>query len=201
VLKPLTTDLQEVQSAIQGLKFVPPPPVLLGPGAAKSPQSANDPTPPGSTAIWDALSFTCENIFTAPAPPTRRIIILITDGDDTSSQQKKDAAINRAVKDDVTVYAIGLGDKYYTEVNESLLRKLAQRTGGRAFFPKKAEDLQSILAEIEQELRSQYVVTYSPVSKKGNDSLRKLRIEVVNPEKKRGQLTLVYRPGYYPGGK
>jgi VWFA-related protein len=201
VAQPLTTNLQEVLSAIERLEFVPPPSLNIGKDTNKpSPSLSKDQMAIGSTAIWDAVWFTCENIL-PPGAPTRRALILITDGADTNSQKKRDEAIERAVKDDLIVYAIGIADEYYGGVNEGPLRKVAERTGGRAFFPKKVKDLYFAFVEIEQELRSQYVVTYSPLNKMIDGLYRKVRIEIINPEKKKDKLNLTYRPGYYVGGR
>jgi len=73
----------------------------------------------------------------------------------------------------------------------------AERTGGRAFFPRKQEDLTAAFAEIEQELRSQYLVAYSPTNKTRDGKFRQMSIEITNPELRKEQLKLRYRPGYF----
>jgi hypothetical protein len=77
---------------------------------------------------------------------------------------------------------------------------VSERTGGRAFFPKKVMDLPGLFEEVEHELRNQYIVTFRPSTMKADNRYRKVRIEVVNPEKKKDKLTLTYRPGYYLEG-
>ncbi|MEJ7711046.1 MAG: hypothetical protein WKF84_14570 [Pyrinomonadaceae bacterium] len=61
---------------------------------------------------------------------------MISDGVDTSSAKKSDEAIERAVKADVVIYSIGIGDRYEFGLDEGKMRKVAEKTGGRAFFPK-----------------------------------------------------------------
>ena len=95
------------------------------------------------------------------------------------------------------IYAIGIGDKRYEGVNKGALNNIAERTGGRAFFPKKEDDLRTAFAEIEQELRSQYLVAYSSTNKTHDGSYRKMNIEITNSELRKEQLKLRYRPGYY----
>src|SRR4051812_22967673 len=121
----------------------------------------------GSTAIWDAIAVTANEILAPGSDQKRRAIILLTDGQDTSSRLKRSEAIDRAVRAETVVYAIGIGDsKHYEGIDKDSLRTLAERTGGRAFFPKKEEDLKAAFEQIEQELRSQYLVTYSSSNKK-----------------------------------
>jgi len=95
------------------------------------------------------------------------------------------------------IYVIGIGDKRQEGVDKNALRDLAERTGGRAFFPKKQDDLTSAFAEIEQELRSQYLLAYSSTNKKRDGSFRTMAIEVTNPELTKQKLKLRYRPGYF----
>jgi VWFA-related protein len=77
------------------------------------------------------------------------------------------------------------------------LRDLAQRTGGRAFFPDKKLDMNAAFAEIERELRTQYLIAYSSTNKKRDGAYRKITIEITNPELKKEKLEIRHRPGYY----
>jgi VWFA-related protein len=200
VLQPLTTNLQNAQLAIHRLEFVPPPGYVAGDPIRSLSSSSKSKSDVGSTAIWDAISFTCEHILLPPATPTKQVIVLLTDGVDSSSKHKIDQAIELAVRHNVIVYAIGVGDDHYFGLDEDPLRKVSKRTGGRAFFPKKVMDLPGLFEEVEHELRNQYIVTFSPTSMKSDNLYRKLKIEVVNPQKRNDKLTLTYRPGYYPKG-
>jgi VWFA-related protein len=131
------------------------------------------------------------------AEHTRRAIILLTDGVDTSSRMKMHDAIERAQKADALIYAIGIGDRYTFNVNEGDLRKIADRTGGRAYFPKHERDLRDAFAQIQRDLREQYLVAYSPTNKTRDGSYRKIEIQVVNPALKQQNLKLNYRAGYF----
>jgi Ca-activated chloride channel homolog len=195
VLQPLTSDLGDVQAAIQRVQFVPPS-GYMGGGVVTSSKRSDPADITGSTAIWDSLWFMCEQFLPTRPNESRRVIILITDGEDTSSKKKRVEAIRRAVEDDVVIYTIGVGSEDYG-IDEGTLRTVSERTGGRAFFPTSEKALQAAFSEIEQELRAQYVVTYSPTNAKRDGSYRKLRIELVNPEKRKDKLSLIYRPGYY----
>ena len=106
-------------------------------------------------------------------------------------------AIERAQKSDALIYAIGIGDRYTFNVNEGALRKIAEQTGGRAYFPRHERDLRDAFAQIQKDLREQYLVAYSPTNKARDGSYRKIEIQVVNPELKQQNLKLNYRSGYF----
>jgi len=101
----------------------------------------------------------------------RRAIILLTDGRDSTSRLSRSDAINRALDAETVIYAIGIGDKKYGGVDRDELNAVANATGGRAFFPKRETDLTSAFGEIEQELRSQYLIAYSPTNKNRDGQL------------------------------
>jgi len=151
----------------------------------------------GSTAIWDAIAVTASEILAKSPGQRRRAIILLTDGQDTSSRIRRSIAIEKAIEAETVVYAIGIGDSRYEGVNRDALNALADGTGGRAFFPKKEADLQIAFAEIERELRSQYLIAYSSSNKKRDGSYRRMRIEITDAALQKEQLRLRYRPGYF----
>jgi VWFA-related protein len=196
----LTTDVGRALRAIDRVEIVLPPEYTGGgpviPGASPS-IYGTDPRM-GTTAIWDAVWATSSDLLSETKDQKRRAIILLTDGDDTSSRIERSEAIDRAVKADTVIYSIGIGDRYnFKGVEENTLRKLSERTGGRAYFPKDGQDLRAAFAQIEQELRSQYLVAYSPTNKARDGSFRKVQIEVVNPALRKEKLRLTYRPGYF----
>ena len=91
----------------------------------------------------------------------------------------------------------GLIRKSPREKAVGLINKLATETGGRAFFPDKKFDLNAAFAEIEQELRTQYLIAYSSSNKKRDGAYRKITIEITNPELRQQKLELRHRPGYF----
>ena len=107
-------------------------------------------------------------------------------------------AIDRAIKADALIFAIGIGDSYrYQGVDEGSLRKIAERTGGRAYFPRDEEDLRRAFSQIERELREQYLVAYSPTNQKRDGLFRRVKIELINPELRSQNINLNYRQGYF----
>ncbi len=155
------------------------------------------PPPEGTTAIWDAIAVTASEVLAPSVGRRRRAIILLTDGFDSTSRLMRTEAINRALEAETVIYAIGIGDSRYDGVNRDGLKAVATSTGGRAFFPKHEGDLKAAFAEIEQELRSQYLIAYSSTNKKRDGAYRQMRLDVTSPEFKKDQLKLRYRPGYF----
>ncbi len=192
-------NLERLRRAIDRVEFVPPSGYIGGGVVVNGtpPISGTNQSLAGSTAIWDAVWATAEELISASAEHTRRAIILLTDGDDTSSRLKMQDAIERAQKADALIYAIGIGDRYTFNVNEGALRKIAEKTGGRAYFPRHERDLHEAFIQIQRDLREQYLVAYSPKNKARDGSYRRIEIELVNPALKQRDLKLNYRAGYF----
>jgi Ca-activated chloride channel homolog len=194
-----TGSIERLRRAIDRVEFVPPSGYVGGGVVVNGtpPISGTNQSLAGSTAIWDAVWVTSNEVIRDSAEHTRRAIILLTDGQDTSSRMKMHEAIEHAQKVDALIYAIGIGDRYTFNVEEGTLRKVAERTGGRAFFPSDERDLQDAFAQIQRDLREQYLVAYSPSNKNRDGSYRKIEIQVVNPSVRAQNLKLTYRPGYF----
>jgi VWFA-related protein len=197
--QPLTRDVLGIYRALEKVEVAYPsylgsaPPmtgITSGPGTIAPPRE-------GTTAIWDSIAVTCRQVMARSAGQRRRAIILLTDGQDSSSRLARSNAIDQAIGTDTVIYAIGIGDSKYEGVDKGALRDVAERTGGRAFFPKKEDDLRAAFAEIEQELRSQYLLAYSPSNKNRDGGFRKMTLEITNPDLQKEKLKLRYRPGYF----
>jgi len=194
-----TGSIDRLRRAIDHVEFIPPSGYVGGRVIVNGtpPISDTNQNLAGSTAIWDAIWATSEELMSQSAEHSRRAIILLTDGDDTSSRMKIHDAVERAQKSDAFIYAIGIGDRYQFNVNEGDLRKIAERTGGRAYFPKHERDLRDAFTQIQRDLREQYLIAYSPSNKARDGSYRKIEIQVVNPALKQQDLKLNYRAGYF----
>lgn len=196
-----TGNIDRLRRAIDRVEFIPPA-GYIGRGVV-----VNQPTTPpisdtnqilaGSTALWDAVWATSNELLSDSADNTRRAIILLTDGVDTISQVKMHEAVERAQKADALIYAIGIGDSYHGGVDTGSLKKLAERTGGRAYFPESERELRTAFEQIQRELREQYLVAYSPSNKNRDGSYRRIQIEIIDPELRKANLKLNYRPGYF----
>ena len=196
-----TGNIDRLRRAIDRVEFIPPA-GYIGRGVV-----VNQPTTPpisdtnqilaGSTALWDAVWATSNELLSDSADNTRRAIILLTDGVDTISQVKMHEAVERAQKADALIYAIGIGDSYHGGVDRGSLKKLAERTGGRAYFPESERELRAAFEQIQRDLREQYLLAYSPSNKNRDGSYRRIQIEIIDPELRKANLKLNYRPGYF----
>ena len=202
----LTGSASRARRAIDRVEFQPPSGYIGGGLVVTTPGGVGGGTPPisgdnqnraGSTAIWDSIWVTSREVLSETSDKTRRAIILLTDGDDTSSRMKLNEAIDSALKVDAIVYAIGIGDSFtFSGVDEGSLRKITERTGGRAYFPRNETDLRSAFAQIQDELREQYLVAYSPSNKAKDGTFRKVQIDFKDPELRKN-MKLTYRQGYF----
>jgi Ca-activated chloride channel family protein len=197
--QPLTRDVVAIYRALEAVEVAFPAylgsapaigGIMSGPGTVRPPRE-------GSTAIWDSVVLASRDVLGRSLTQRRRAIILLTDGQDTSSRVSRDTAIEQAIQSETVVYAIGIGDKRYDGIDKGALNHIAEKTGGRAFFPKKSTDLMAAFQEIEQELRSQYLVAYSSTNKQRDGRYRTMMIEIANPELAKDKLKLRYRPGYF----
>ena len=194
----LTNDLVRLHKGIERVKVELLPEVDED-FLSEAEKRARDEDPRGYTSIWDATWMAIENILAKTPEGSRRAIILLTDGDDTRSKIKKQDVIDFALKSDVAIYSIGIRDRDFPEgkLDAGALRKVSDHTGGRAFFPAQPSELQAAFSQIDQELRSQYLIAYSPTNKNHDGTYRRIRVEVVNPELLKNKLRLLYREGYY----
>ncbi|MDT4965984.1 MAG: hypothetical protein QOJ64_721 [Acidobacteriota bacterium] len=189
---PLTNDRARLRAAIERLK------VELPDGSPDCEGNVSlEREPRCWTSVWDAVWVTVNEVLSQTPEQVRRAIIVLSDGDDTSSVTKKQEAIDLAVKNNVVIYSIGIGDPEEYKIDDGALRKVSDKTGGRAFFPQDKPALDAAFAQIQQELRSQYLIAYQPANRTRDGSFREVRIEILNPELRKQKLRLLYRQGYY----
>lgn len=196
--QPMTRDMLSVYQVLERVDVAVPSYLGAGRPLTGIPTGPGLPAPPeeGTTAIWDAVALTSSNVLANAPGIRRRAIILLTDGLNTTGRLSQKQAIDQALAAEAVVYAIGIGSAK-DGLDRGVLRDVAQRTGGRAFFPDKKFDLNAAFAEIEKELRTQYLLAYSSTNKKRDGAYRKISIEVTNPELKKEKLEIRHRPGYF----
>ena len=150
--------------------------------------------PGGGTKMLDAIFLACQEKLKAETG--RKIIILISDGDDNLSLETVNSALEMAQRSDVSIFAISTNSTGFFNLSapktDKLLKKLAEETGGRAFFPFKAEDLTQSFQDISTELRSQYSLAYRSTNTLRDGNFRSIRIEL-----DRKNLKVKSRKGYY----
>jgi Ca-activated chloride channel homolog len=139
--------------------------------------------PGGGTAMYDAIYGACRDKLEKQKMVeggVRRAIILVSDGEDNQSRVTRDDAIEEAQRAEVIVYAISTNVSGTESRGDKILRAVADATGGRAFFPFKIEEVSDAFSQIQEELRSQYAISYKPADFSGDGRYRTIDIEAVN---------------------
>ncbi|MGA3087682.1 MAG: VWA domain-containing protein [Terriglobales bacterium] len=148
----------------------------------------------GGTAMYDALYFACRDklLKQEQTGPVRRAIILLSDGEDNLSHVTREEAIDMAERADVIVYTISTNISGMKGNGDKVLERIAEATGGRAFFPFQMREMSDAFQSIQEELRSQYWVSYRPANFATDGRYR--TIEILAQEK---GLKVRTRRGYY----
>jgi Ca-activated chloride channel family protein len=130
--------------------------------------------PGGGTALFDAVYTACrDDLLTERGPePVRKAMVLISDGDDNQSRAYLDDAIKMCQRSETIVYAISTNWTPSRGKGDQVLTRLAEATGGQAFFPPSVEEMAASFKNIEDELRSQYALNYTPADFKTNGAFR-----------------------------
>jgi Ca-activated chloride channel family protein len=130
--------------------------------------------PGGGTALFDAVYTACrDKLLGERGPdPVRKAIVLLSDGDDNQSRVHEDEAIKMCQRAETIVYAISTNWTPSRGRGDAVLTQLAGDTGGQTFFPPSVEEVSTSFHSIEEELRSQYALTYTPADFKTNGAFR-----------------------------
>ena len=155
--------------------------------------------PGGGTALYDALYYACRDklLKASKANPVRRAIILLSDGEDNQSHVTREEAIEMAQRAETIVYTISTNVSGTKGAGDKVLERIADATGGRPFFPFQIRDVANAFAEIQDELRSQYAISYKPADLKSDGHYR--TIEIVANDRKNFRVRA--RRGWYAPGR
>lgn len=154
--------------------------------------------PGGGTALYDAVYYAARDEIMAKdktKTATRRAIILLSDGDDNQSRVTRDEAVEMAQKAEVIIYTISTNTSGTKLKGDKVLEYFADETGGRAFFPFKIQDVSDAFSQIQDELRSQYAISYKPADLLANGKYHTIQILADNKKYK-----VRARKGYYAPG-
>ena len=148
----------------------------------------------GGTALYDAVYKACKEKFLHEQSdhPVRKAIVILSDGEDNQSEYSRAQAIEMAQRAEVLIYAISTDDSGLILRGDKVLEDLASATGGRAFFPYKMKDITHSFAAIEDELRSQYAVSYKPSDFDADGRYHSIEITALKKD-----LQVRARRGYY----
>jgi len=148
----------------------------------------------GGTALYNAIYRACKEKLARQEDdhPVRHAIVVVSDGEDNQSDISEAQAIEMAQRAEVIIYAISTDDSGLVLRGDRVLQELADASGGRAFFPFKMKDIKSSFAAIQDELRSQYEISYRPADFEANGQYRPIQITAVKKD-----LQVRARRGYY----
>lgn len=145
------------------------------------------------TALYDAVA-----VYLARSEDStgRRVAVIFSDGDDTASNVRFAELVDMVRASPVTIYVIGFQAGSPTNIRtmtaSAVLRKLADVTGGHAYFPSNYRDLPAIYERILEDLGAQYVLGFESTNKTSDGKFRKLKVTVKRPD-----LRVVHREGYF----
>jgi Ca-activated chloride channel homolog len=153
--------------------------------------------PYGQTAIYDALILAVEHM--ERAVNTKKAILLVTDGVDNASKHTLSEALEAVKRSRVAVYPVGLLSMSGGIKAEDSLIRIAEVSGGRAFFPRNVDDAKSAMERVARDLREQYTLGFFPTNPQRNGKWRSVRVDVIPSATlpSRTQLVANYRHGYY----
>ncbi len=131
--------------------------------------------PGGGTALFDAVYTACRDKLldvSRGQEPTRKAIVLLSDGEDNESHVYLDEAIKECQRAETIIYAISTNWTPSRGKGDKVLTQMARDTGGQVFFPPTVEEVSNSFKDIEEELRSQYALTYTPADFKMDGAFR-----------------------------
>ncbi len=155
--------------------------------------------PVGGTSIWDAVSFASDKLKQRKeTQPVARVIVVISDGDDNSSNSTLREALEQVERDEVFVYTVSTryadAESQVEATGNRAMRTLAELSGGKPFFPGSASHLSRSLAELQQVIRSRYLISYRPALFRHDGGFRSIDITAARSGHK---LKVNARKGYY----
>jgi VWFA-related protein len=189
LLQDFTADLRLLDKAIDEN-------VINGGGVGPTPGPFPTSDTGGATHLYDAVYLSSRELLKNEVG--RKVLILLTDGEDQGSKMKLEQALEAALKSDVIIYSVAIIDRsfYYRQVGgfsgDSVLRKLSEDTGGRVIEVNRVKDTGAAFEQIADELRTQYLLGYTPTNTKLDGAYRKIQVKV-----RQGDYKVQARRGYY----
>jgi Ca-activated chloride channel homolog len=146
----------------------------------------------GRTAMYDAIGSGLSYI--AKGHYSRRALVVVGDGGDNASTRTFEQVLKAAQASNAAIYTVGIIDPIEREANPRLLKRLAQATGGEAFFPRHVDDVDDVLRKIADDIRHSYTLGYVSSNSAGDGQFRRIRVAVTDPARR--SLRVRTRDGY-----
>ncbi len=150
----------------------------------------------GSTALYDAILASALHLKNNPHHLAKEVLLVITDGEDNISRETlEDASRQLQTADGPVLYSIGLAGEGLRRSGREALQKLADQSGGVAYFPDTIDQVDNITRKVAHDMRTQYVIAYKPHDQNVKPEYQSLRVEARSAGL--GKLTVRTRSGYY----
>lgn len=198
LMQDLTADFSKAKEQLKLIEFEPPA-GYVGGGiiASQSPPNSKQ-LKQGSTSIWDSAKDIIGAFSKLQNTKSRRIIILISDGVNTYGESKLKEAIISSIKNQVPIFAIGIGDDNYDGVDKGNLKKLTEQTGGLLILPnKKMENFVNQIEVLKSVFRPSYEANFVVNKTKPGDSLQEVKIEIISPDLLKKKLQIIQPKGFF----
>ena len=188
LLQDFTSDLHMLDKAIDESE--------INGGGIRTPGTFPTGDSGGATHLYDAVYLSARELLKNEVG--RKVLIMLTDGEDQGSKVKLEAALEAAQKSDVIIYSVDIHDRgFYSQAGmgysgDSVLRKFSDATGGRVIQTKSGKGTSEAFQQIARELRTQYLLGYTPTNNKLDGTFRKIDVKVRTPNVK-----VSARRGYY----
>ncbi len=157
----------------------------------------------GGTAMRDAIKMSIDYL-KENGKKDKKVLVVVTDGDDNNSSGTLENLIKAAQQSEVLIYTIGLlteEEKREARRATRALNAIADATGGKSYYPKELADVDGVCQQVARDIRSQYIIEYSPTNSALDGSFRQIKVVANGPNKP----VVRTRSGYYaspaPGAK
>jgi VWFA-related protein len=150
------------------------------------------PTPAGLTALYDALAYGIGQL--KAGSRDRKALVVLSDGGDNASRLSMDDLLQQVRQSSATIYPIGIYDETNVDRNEGVLRQIAEISGGRAFFPRSVNNLESVWLDIVGGIRNQYTLGYHSSNLERDGAFR--RVTITANRSGGRDLRVIAREGY-----
>src|SRR5438067_3135045 len=149
----------------------------------------------GGTAMRDAIRMSIDYL-KENGKRDKKVLVVVTDGDDNNSSGSLENQVKAAQQSDVLIYTVGLlaeEEKREAKRATRALNAIAEATGGKSYYPKELKDVDGICQQVAHDIRSQYIITYSPINSALDGSFRQIKVVANGPN----HPVVRTRSGYY----
>jgi VWFA-related protein len=147
----------------------------------------------GRTALYDGISTALTHVNTSPLD--QKVLILVSDGGDNQSRLDFKEVMEQALRSNVVIYTVGIFDEATRGSDRKVLERLAESSGGIAFFPANRHEVGNVLDEIARDIRHRYTIGYVSSNTRLDRAFRKIQVVATDPKSQRS-LNVKVRSGY-----